>query len=456
MPEVSEATDLAALRAAVAAFVPAPADGLSDAELMDEQRIWAEIRRRVDARSAELADAIRYRSRRELGHAGLAQRLGARTPEKLVQTLTGTSYREAQTLIRVGELIATPPADTPSSTPWLVDVAAAVTAGSISLAAADVIRVGLGEPTDDVPASLLRGAAARLLRDAPSLALEQLAADARNARTELDLDRVADREAAMRDRRYLRFTQQLDGMTKVSGLLDPESAAHIVAAADAALAPRRGPRFLDAESIAAAERLEADPRSNEQILVDTFVELTRIATRAPGHKILGKQRPVVQIHVTDRDLRERSGVGHIEGQLDPVSIATIERYLCDSGAIPIQFDLDGQTLDVGREQRTFTTRQRTALAARDGGCRYPGCDRPASWTEAHHITPWSQGGQTDIADGILLCRHHHMMVHNNGLQVVREGAADYYLLTPASEPLLQERTPMPSKNRTYQRTLAAS
>ncbi len=80
------------------------------------------------------------------------------------------------------------------------------------------------------------------------------------------------------------FTQQLDGMTRVSGLLDPESAAHIVVAADAALAPRRGPRFVDPEAAAAAEELVRDPRSNEQILLDTFVELTRIAVAAPGHK----------------------------------------------------------------------------------------------------------------------------------------------------------------------------
>ena len=336
-----------------------------------------------------------------------------------------------------------------------MDVAAAVTAGILSLAAADVIRTGLGEPTDDVPASDLLAAAAGLLHDASTVSLEQLAADARNARAELDLDRVRDRERAMRDRRYLRFTQQLDGMTKVSGLLDPESAAHIVAAADAALAPRRGPRFVDPESVAAAEKLDADPRSNEQVLVDTFVELTRIATQAPGHKILGTHRPVVQIHVTDRDLRERRGLGYIEGQLDPVSIATIERYICESGAIPVHFDLDGETLNVGREQRTFTTRQRTALAARDGGCRFPGCDRPASWTEAHHITPWAQGGRTDIADGILLCRHHHMMIHNNGWQVTREHA-DYHLTPPASVDPTRRRIPMPTKSRTLERALAAS
>ena len=454
MPEVLELNDVAALVAAVAAFLPRPIEGLSDVEVMDEQRAWAEIRRRVDARSAELADAIRYRSRRELGHSGLAQRLGARTPEKLVQTLTGTSFREAQTLVRVGELIATPPVEVPPPTPWLVDVAASVTAGTLSLAAADAIRAGLGTPTEDVPAEALRAAAGRLLRDASSRALEELAADARNARAELDLDRVRDREAAMRDRRYLRFTPQLDGMTRITGLLDPESAAHIVAAADAALAPRRGPRFLDPESVEAAEKLLADPRSNEQILMDTFVELTRIATATPGHKILGKTRPVVQIHVTDRDLRQRRGLGYIDGQADPVSIHTIERYLCDSVSVPIHFDDDGHVLNLGREERTFTPRQRIALAARDGGCRIPNCPCPPSWTEAHHINPWSEGGRTDIADGILLCRFHHMMLHNNDWGIAREHA-DYYLIPPPTEDPAQQRIPMPSKNRTLQRALAS-
>ena len=451
MPEV---TDLAALAAVVADFrAPEPA-ALDDAALMHAQRTIAEIGRHVDALAANVAGEIKNRSRRELGYSGLAQRLGARSPEKLVQTLTGSSFREAQTLIRVGELVGTPPADGALPTPWLTDVAAAVTAGTISLAAADVIRIGLGTPTDDVSTDDLHEAAARLLRSAASLPLEQLAADARNARAELDLDRVRDREAAMRDRRYLRFTPQLDGMTRITGLLDPESAAHIVVAADAALAPRRGPRFLDPESVEAAEKLTADPRSNEQILVDTFVELTRIATQAPGHKILGKQRPVVQIHVTDHDLRERAGVGYIDGQLDPVSIQTIERYLCDSGSVPIHFDDDGQVLNLGREHRSFTPHQRIALAARDGGCRIPNCPCPPSWAEAHHINPWSEGGKTDIADGILLCRFHHMMIHNNGWKIIREGA-DYYLIPPPDEDPAQRPVPMPSKSRILTRALRA-
>ena len=90
MPEVS---DLTALAAVVADFrAPAPSE-LDDSELMAAQRTIAEVARHVAAMAAPFADEIAHRSRRELGHSGLAQRLGARTPENLVQTLTGSSFR---------------------------------------------------------------------------------------------------------------------------------------------------------------------------------------------------------------------------------------------------------------------------------------------------------------------------------------------------------------------------
>jgi hypothetical protein len=138
-----------------------------------------------------------------------------------------------------------------------------------------------------------------------------------------------------------------------------------------------------------------------------------------------------------------------------VSIETVERYLCDSGSVPIRFDHDGQTLDVGREQRTFTTRQRVALAARDGGCRIDNCDCPPSWTEAHHITPWAEGGETNIADGILLCRFHHMLLHNNGWRIVREGA-EYFLIRPPTDGFAPPPMPLPTKSRTQRRVNRAS
>ena len=120
--------------------------------------------------------------------------------------------------------------------------------------------------------------------------------------------------------------------------------------------------------------------------------------------------------------------------------------MCADGFVPILFDKDGeQVMNVGRDERLFTHRQRVGLAARDGGCRFPDCDRPPSWTEAHHINEWDRDhGRTDIADGILLCRHHHMLVHNNGWQVTRTDS-DYFVVPPRSLDREQQPIPAPAK-----------
>ena len=418
---------------------------LSDRELLDAQRTLAEIRRRVDASSAAVAAEIAHRSRRELGSEGLAQRHGARTPELLVQHVTGSSAREAHTMVRVGALI--------SVTSPLDAVGSAVADGRLSLDAADAIRTGLGSVDEAVPAGSVSEAAESLLHDATVLTVEKLAARARECGAELDEQHVQDRERALRDARYLRLTPLGDGMTRLSGLLDPESAAIVAAAYDGATSPRRGgPRFVDPAEVDRAERLARDERTTEQIAVDSFVELIRIgATAAPD--VVGAQRPAVRVLVTDRDLARRAGYALIEGQSTPISIATVEREICDRGAVPIHFDTDGQVVNIGRDQRLFTPRQRIGLAARDGGCRFPGCDRPPSWCEAHHINEWFRDhGRTDIADGILLCRHHHLLIHDNGWRVTRTGA-DYLLVPPRSLDAAQTPISAPAKTGIVRRLL---
>ena len=440
----------------VAFAVPA-VTALADDELLSTQRVVAEIRRRVDAAASVLAAEVAHRSRRELGYTGLAARLGARTPELLVARVAGTSAREAGVLVRVGSLTAEPRDDVPQPDPmpWLAAVGAAVRAGALSLEAADVIRAGLGEPDESVSGESLAEAASMLLTAAATLTLEQLAARAREERAELDAAHVRDREQALRDRRYLRVMAQSDGMTRIVGLLDPESAAVIVAAYDGATSPRRGgPSFVDPDDIARADAILRDQRTTEQITVDTLVELVRIGTETAPDTLLGKNRPAVRIGVAERDLRLHLGSGRIEGQTQPISIDTVERAICDTGFVPVAFDTDGQIVNVGRGQRRFTHRQRVGLAVRDGGCRFPGCDRPPSWCEAHHINEWYRHrGRTDIADGALLCRHHHLLVHNNDWRVIREGA-DYFVVPPRSVDRDQVPIPAPSRSAIARRVLA--
>ncbi len=410
------------------------------------QTVLAERRRLIDSESALVAAELEHRSRRELGNAGLAQQRGLRTPEALVQQLTGLSAPDARTLVRVGALVAEHSASTPSTPParpWLAPVSVAVAAGSISLDAAEAIRIGLGEPGPAVSASALAEGAAQLVRDAATVTVERLAALARRVRDDLDEVGIAEREELRRDRRYLNLTPLPDGMTRISGLLDPESAAIMVGAVDAITSPRRGgPRFRDLTSSAGSAELADDARTIPQLMVDALVDLVRVATLADDGALLGARRVAVRVHVSEKDLARRAGSAHLEGQADAISIATAERNMCESGAIEIQFGRDGD-LNVGREQRLYSSRQRLALAARDGGCRWPRCERPPGWCEAHHINEWARdGGRTDIADGMLLCRHHHLLLHNNGWRIARDVAA-YWLVPPEPD---ANRAPMPSKS----------
>ena len=153
----------------------------------------------------------------------------------------------------------------------------------------------------------------------------------------------------------------------------------------------------------------------------------------------------MRVLTTQNALTTHLGKGRLEGGDLPVSIPTVERILCTTGTLPITLNEGGQVLDLGRETRLFTGRQRIALAARDGGCRWPGCDKPPAWTEAHHITPWAQGGNTDLADGVLLCRHHHMLLHNNHWNITRT-SHEYWLTPPPDIDPGQRPRPLPTKS----------
>lgn len=240
---------------------------------------------------------------------------------------------------------------------------------------------------------------------------------ARALRDELDEAGIRDRETARREQRSLRFYRRPDGMSRLTWDLDPESAALVGDVYDRATSPRRGgPRFDSIE----ATRIADDSRSTEQLASDVFVDLLRAGADADSSQLLGSGAPTVRVIVTATTLGTRAGYGRIEGQSDPVSIETVERLACSGGTIAVRFDDHGQPLDVGREQRLFTARQRIALAVRDGGCRWPGCERPPSWAEAHHVDHWARdGGKTDVADGVLLCRHHHLLLHNNHWEIER-------------------------------------
>lgn len=103
----------------------------------------------------------------------------------------------------------------------------------------------------------------------------------------------------------------------------------------------------------------------------------------------------------------------------PIPGSVLARLACDSRITRIVFGPEGQPLDVGRAQRTFTGPQRAAVVARDRHCAYPGCSAPPALCEVHHIRWWSRGGETSVANGILLCAYHHHLVHRRDVAITR-------------------------------------
>lgn len=100
-----------------------------------------------------------------------------------------------------------------------------------------------------------------------------------------------------------------------------------------------------------------------------------------------------------------------------ISAGVARRITCDSRVYRILLSPDGLPLDVGRTTRTIPHRIRAALALRDGGCVYPGCDKPPGWCEGHHATHWAAGGPTSLNNLALLCDHHHRVIHDHDLTI---------------------------------------
>jgi len=418
---------------------PEAMGAVGDHELLELLRHSAEHERLARAHSAVLAGELARRSAPELGHDGLAQKLGHRTPQKLIQATTGSTSRSASQAVRVGALA--------ESHPWLASVAAGLADGSISADAVDAIRGGLGMPNDEIPASMLAGAAERLMLDGASIDADTLFIRARAARDELDEAGILDRERAAREARGLRLQSMRDGSVRIVWNLDPLDGSVVAEVYDRATSPRRGgPRFVaEGEH---ARRIADDPRSTEQLASDVFFQLITAGAEVDPSQLLGRGAPAVRVTVTEQQLVARAGHGRVQRSQLTVSIETVERLVCNQATIGVVFDEHGQPLDVGREQRLFTQRQRVALAERDGGCRWTGCERPPLWAEAHHIQHWVRdSGRTDVADGILLCKHHHLLLHDHHWEIDRRGpyGSEYWLIPPPGHPQPAPRR-LPSKS----------
>ena len=151
------------------------------------------------------------------------------------------------------------------------------------------------------------------------------------------------------------------------------------------------------------DRLAAMP-SPEQRRADALIAL--IQAGGKGKESWGG-RVLVQLDY-DRLHTAAAGAGLLDGQ--PLSAGELRRICCDADLIPVVLGSASEVLDVGRTQRLVTPAIRTALAVRDQGCVFPGCDAPAARCEAHHVVPWWAGGRTALSNLALLCHSHHPLI----------------------------------------------
>jgi hypothetical protein len=116
----------------------------------------------------------------------------------------------------------------------------------------------------------------------------------------------------------------------------------------------------------------------------------------------GGERPHVTVTMRYNDLKQRIEEA-VLAYGGPISAAEARRIACDAGIIPVVMGSESEVLDVGRLSRLFTPAIRKALALRDKGCAFPGCDRPVAWCDAHHVVHWAHHGESAYTNGCLLC-----------------------------------------------------
>ncbi|MCV7202809.1 HNH endonuclease [Mycolicibacterium peregrinum] len=168
-----------------------------------------------------------------------------------------------------------------------------------------------------------------------------------------------------------------------------------------------------------------DPRSTTRRRADAFGQLVRDYLSHSERPTSGGVLPhVTLVRPAHPTPTASAGMGvfgqrcvDMLGFTGPISTTTADLIACDCTAELVRVDENQAPLDVGRAERLFPPRIRKALAVRDHGCAFPGCGRPVSWCDAHHINQWGTGGITSLDNGVLLCRRHHTLIHHSDWQL---------------------------------------
>ncbi|PSL39688.1 HNH endonuclease [Labedella gwakjiensis] len=416
---VAHATEV--LTAPVAGLVPGR---LSTSEWMMMVRDVERLGRLVDAARVALAGDAEQRTG---GPVDALAALRFASAVDAVATLTGLADRDAKRRIRLGATLnaglSLTGAETRSVYP---SVARAVSAGNLGVDAATILTDALEGVSPRIDPVVIAEAEEALVHlaegspDHPPLRADLVRGQAHLFVEAIDPDGVRPREeVARRKRRFTIGPDTHDGLIPVHGLLTLEIGAGLKRLIDAHVRKvtfTDGPRQLDdtTRPVEAAESVESvesvDDRTPAQRRHDTLADIVSAASRVKDAPELAGAAPAIIVTVTQTVLDSGRGVGSIDGVDTPISVDAIEKMTDSRGIQTVTMNPDRRILSLGSVQRCFTSSQRRAITARDGGCVIPGCTTPAGWCEVHHVIPWRAGGETHTDNGVLLCWGHHQNI----------------------------------------------
>lgn len=270
----------------------------------------------------------------------------------------------------------------------------------------------------------------------------------------LDQDGTLPTDREILESRRLHLGTERDGVVPISGNLLPEVASGLSNLLDAINAPRN--QNQDPQTSAdPQENVSADQEGGQKdspegrAAEDRFEELTEtfrafsgdpvdLEGRTPAQKrhdafaaILGVAAssaeipdhggsPVTVLVQTTQEALEQDGASWLHGPGSQMTLLTPQalRHASCSGALQhYAKNRRGKLVALGNRQRVFTTNQRRAIVARDGGCVIPGCSTPPAWLEVHHVEPHARGGATHTDNGVAMCWFHHRNLESGGWEV---------------------------------------
>lgn len=397
-------TALAQVGEVVGECADAAAWAMSDAELTASLDAVHVLEQRLAAVKLGLV--------REVDGRGLAVTQGASSTAAWLRERLRVSGRSARRLVEVAAAVDAAPAVARAA---LLSGSMTVEQGMVVAQVVGALPTEAGPDVADKAAQLLVDWADRfepaILRRLGERVLAHVAPDLAD-RAELAALEAA--EARAEARRHLTLADRPDGQVRLTGTLDAETAAVLRAAIDPLCAPS-GP---------------LDDRAPGQRRADALGEVCRLALRTGALPANGGDRPQLVVTVPLDPMTNQLGAGTLDTGLR-VTPGALRRLACDAAVLPAVLGGDSQVLDLGRQRRLINGPLRRALVLRDGGCAFPGCDRPPRWCDGHHIRHWADGGSTTLANAVLLCGHHHRLVHRGewAVRLAADGRPEF--LPPA-------------------------